>query len=156
MKSCFFIGHRDAGEEVAALLAETIEHHISAYGVRIFYVGHYGAFDSLAARAVIASKKRHSCIRLYMLLPYHPADRPVPVSDGFDGTYYPEGQETVPRRVAIIRANEYMVRNSDYLIAYVQHPSAGAREILELALKRQQQGFIQVTNLAGWNPTVSK
>ena len=29
--------------------------------------------------------------------------------EGFDGSFYPEGMEKVPRRVAIVRANRYMV-----------------------------------------------
>lgn len=79
---------------------------------------------------------------------YHPATRPIKTPQGFDGTYYPQGMETVPQKLAIVKANEHMVQNSDYLIAYVAHPSQGSRELLEFALKRQRRGLIQVTNLA--------
>ena len=44
-----------------------------------------------------------------MLIPYHPAERPVETPPGFDGTFYPPGIESVPRRYAIVRANRYMV-----------------------------------------------
>ena len=60
--------------------------------------------------------------------------------------------ERVPRRVAIVRANQYMVEHSTYLFAYVSHPSSGSREVLEEALRRQRRGLIHVINLAGWYP----
>lgn len=102
----------------------------------------------MAARAVIQAKEIYPEITLTLLLPYHPATRPIKTPQGFDGTYYPQGMETVPQKLAIVKANEHMVQNSDYLIAYVAHPSQGSRELLEFALKRQRRGLIQVTNLA--------
>ena len=153
-KTCFFIGHRDTGSEIYPLLAAEVERHIVEYSVTDFVVGHYGSFDSMVARAVIEAKKRHSKVHLTMLLSYHPAVRPVEIPEGFDGSYFPEGQETVPKRLAIMRANEHMIRNSNYLICFVKHPSAGSREIMEMALKRQKRGLIRVTNLSGLYPEV--
>lgn len=146
---CFFIGHRDAGMEVFSALQTEVERHIVAYGVHKFYVGNYGSFDHMAARAVIKAKEKHPEVRLYMVLPYHPAVRRVSVPPGFDGSYFPEKQENVPPRLAIIRANEQMVCSCDYLIAHVKYPSGGAGKVLEIALRRQKRGQICVTNLSG-------
>ena len=44
MKSCFFIGHREASSENLPALRTTIEQHIVEYGVTEFFVGRYG-FD---------------------------------------------------------------------------------------------------------------
>lgn len=148
MNRCFFIGHRDTPEKIYPLLTEAIEQHISALGVQEFYVGHYGSFDAMAAKAVIAAKDRYPDIRLFMLLPYHPTVRPVELPEGFDGSFFPEGQEHVPFRAVIRRANEYMVRYVDHLICYVDHPSGGSRELMDKALKRQEQGAIIVMNLS--------
>lgn len=148
MNTCFFIGHREAGDKLLPALAEAVERHITEYGVSSFMVGRYGNFDKLAARAVIGAKKRHPEVTLTLLLPYHPFDRPIPTPEGFDGTFYPPGIEMVPKRIAIPHANRYMVRNSSHLIAYAWHPASNAREILEAALKRQECGMIRVTNLA--------
>lgn len=136
MKSCFFIGHREAGEEVFPALVEAVERHITEYGVSEFFVGSYGAFDRMAARAVIMLKARHPGITLSLLLPYHPAERPVDLPAGFDGTFYPPGMEKVPRRVAISRANRYMADHVDYLIAYAWHPASNARELADHAARR--------------------
>ena len=47
-------------------------------------MGHYGGFDRLAARAVIKAKKTHPEVTLTLLLPYHPAERPMAAPEGFD------------------------------------------------------------------------
>ena len=69
------------------------------------------------------------------------------VPDGFDGTFYPPGMESVPRKAAIIRANRYVVDHVDYLIAYVWHPASNARELVKYSQKRQQKSGIQITLL---------
>ncbi len=148
MKSCFFIGHREAEEELRPILAETVERHIIEYGVTCFYVGGYGWFDAMAAKAVKEAKKHHLEVTLSFLLPYHPFDRPIPTPEGYDGTFYPPGMENVPKRLAIVRANRYMVDNSDYLIAYVWHAASNARNLLEYARKREKRGLLHVENLA--------
>ena len=60
---------------------------------------------------------------------------------------YPPGMENVPRKVAIVRANRYMVDHTDFLIAYAWHPASNARDLLEYAKKREGKGLIQVTAL---------
>ena len=143
MKSCFFIGHREASSELLPILRQTVEKHISEYGVTEFIVGGYGGFDHLAARTVISLKQQYPQITLSLLIPYHPAERPIETPPGFDNTYYPPGMEKVPRKLAIVRANRNMVNNVDYLIAYAWHPASNARDLLEYAEKRG----LQTTNL---------
>ena len=137
MKSCFFIGRRETPPEIYPALEKAVERHITEFGVTDFVVGNYGNFDRLAAKAVIAAKQRYPQIVLTMLLPYHPAERSITLSAGFDGTFYPPGMETVPRRLAIVCANRYMVEHVDYLIPYVWHPASNARNLVESARKRE-------------------
>lgn len=124
MKSCFFTGHREADERLLPILTATIERLFEEEHVSYFYVGGYGGFDRIAATAVKQVRLHHPEITLMMVLPYHPGERPVETPYGFDGTYYPEGLEKVPRRYAIVRANELMAKQSDWLIAYVRHGQA--------------------------------
>ena len=147
MKSCFFIGHREASLEVLPALTEAVVRHIVEYGVTEFIVGNYGGFDHIAAKAVIATKERYPGITLSMLIPYHPTERPLESPQGFDNTFYPPGMEKVPRRLAIVRANRYMVDYVDYLIAYAWHPASNARDLVEYAKKREQRNLISVTVL---------
>ena len=118
-KSCFFIGHRYADERIYEKLLAAVDTHISAYGVTDFLVGHYGDFDRMAARAVAEARRIHPGISLTMLLPYYPEDRTISVPPIFDGTFYPPDMEFCPKRYAIVRANQYAIDHSDYLIAYV-------------------------------------
>lgn len=135
-KRCFFIGHRDTTDEVLPALRIAVEQHITEYRITEFLVGHYGGFDDLAAQCVIEAKQLHPDIKLTMLLPYHPAERKFKLPQGFDDSCYPPGQESVPRQLAIVRANRYAVDHSDYLIAYVWHAASNARKLLEYAEKR--------------------
>lgn len=148
MKSCFFIGHREASSEMLPALRQAIERHVLEYGVTEFFVGHYGGFDRMAAKAIIDTKVQHPEIILSMLIPYHPAERPIELLPGFDNTFYPPGMEKVPRRLAIVRANRYMVDHVDYLIAYAWHPASNARELVKYAESKANTESIKVTNLA--------
>ena len=118
MKTCFLIGHRDAPFMIREKLEKAIETAITDYGVTEFVVGQYGAFDKMATSCLAEVKKTHPEIRLVLLLPYHPSERAVVLPAGFDGNFYPPGMEAVPRRLAIVRANEYMAKHCDLLIGY--------------------------------------
>ena len=144
-KSCFFIGHREASEEIYPVLYAAVEQHIVEYGVTEFIVGHYGGFDRLAASAVKEAKRFYPEVKLTLLLPYHPAERPIPTPDGFDSTFYPPGMESVLRKIAIVRANRYVVDHVDYLIAYVWHPASNAWELVEYARKKLRTLCLSIT-----------
>lgn len=146
--SCFFIGHRETGGDVVPALTEAVERHITDYSVTDFYVGHYGGFDGLAAQAVKEARERHPEIRLTLVLPYHPAIRPISTPKGFDGTFYPWEDEKIPKRLAIIKSNQRMVDTCDYLITYAYHFLSGTGQIVEYARKREERGRIKVTNLS--------
>lgn len=135
---CFFIGHRDAPMGVARSLKQTIEDAITQQEIDYFIVGHYGNFDRMAAASVIELKARYPEIKLFLLLPYHPAERCVDTPAGFDRTYYPEGQEFIPDKLAILKANQAMIKNCDLLITYSPYPG-NARK---LAMHAAQRGVL--------------
>jgi len=102
----------------------------------------------MAARAVINAKCHYPNIILSILLPYHPSERSVNAPDGYDDTFYPPDMEKVPRKLAIVRANKYMVDHSDFLIAYVWHSASNAQNLLEYAQARERKGLIRIEILA--------
>lgn len=138
-KTCFFIGHRDAPESIFPALFTEVERHIVTYGITNFITGHYGAFDRLAAKAVRQAKTRHPHVTLTMLLPYHPAEQPISVPLWFDDTLYPDGLESVPRRLAIIKANHYAIDHADHIISYVWHPASNSAALLDHARLHRKQ-----------------
>lgn len=145
MATCFFIGHRNAPETLRPLLDETVERHIIEYGVSEFVTGHYGRFDYMAAGAVQRAKERYPNVMLTLLLPYYPF--PYDTSD-YDRTYYPEGLENVPKPFAIVRANEHMIKTSEYLICYNAGLVGNTEKLVKKALRRQEKGEMHVENLA--------
>ena len=148
MSACFFIGHRDAQETLRPLLDEAVERHITAYGITDFVVGHYGRFDAMAARAVRDAKQRHPEVTLTLLIPYYPFQGLKELSQDYDATFYPPDMETVPKPYAIVRANKYMIRASDYLICYDRGQIGKTRDFVELARQRERKGLIHIENLA--------
>ena len=143
--TCFFIGHRDAPETLRPLLDTAVERYITEYGVTEFVVGHYGRFDYMAAGAVQRAKKCHPTVTLTLLLPYYPFGHDT---EGYDRTYYPEGMEAIPKPFAIVRANEHMIKNSDYLICYDAGLAGNTGKLVKRALRRQAKGEMRVENLA--------
>lgn len=147
-RRCFFIGHRDAPEAIQKKLLDTVFCLVKEESVNEFVVGHYGRFDAMAASAVRTVKKLHSEISLDLLLPYYPIENLSQIAKGFDATFYPEGLEFVPKSSAIIKANEYMICNSRFLICYNTGCVGNTRRFFDYAAFRAQKGLIQIVNLA--------
>ena len=91
-------------------------------------------------------KQKYDDVSLLLLLAYHPAERPVQLSEAFDGSYYPP-LEGVPRQYAIVRANRYMVDAADSIICYVNQ-IGNTRKLLEQAQKRHMKEGIPIENVA--------
>ena len=142
-KYCFFVGHRDASPEVVPMLTHQIEFCIRECGITHFIVGQYGLFDQYVTEELRKAKKKSPHIKLFRLIAYHPSERKVELPCEFDDTYYPDGQETVPKRLAIVAANKKVAVQCDLLIVYVKGPG-NARNLMEFAT----QHHIPVINLA--------
>ena len=54
---CTFFGHKDAPDSIKNELKSAINHLVNLYGVRMFYVGNNGSFDSLVQRTLIEIQK---------------------------------------------------------------------------------------------------
>lgn len=138
MKSCFMFGHGTAPADIAPRIEQAIEEHYTAHSITTFYVGNRGRFDSMAASAAKRVKERHPDMQLLLVLAYHPSERPVDLTDGFDGSFYPP-LENVPKPFAIVRANQYMVDTADTVICYVAHPG-NTQKLLDHA--RRKDGLV--------------
>ena len=140
--TCFFIGHRDAPDELMPFVLDAAERCITERGIREFLVGGYGRFDEMAAEAVKQLQTKYPEIKLTRLLAYYDPRVKITGIEKFDGSLYPDGLENTPKRAAIVKANRYAVDNSDYVIAFVYH-FGNSRDILEYAHKN-----VAVENLA--------
>lgn len=130
-----FCGHREVPDraQVRGWLTDVCERLIGD-GAAEFYLGGYGAFDRLCAEVLQELKPRYAHIRLILVLPYLNSAMSM---EGYDETVYPP-LESVPRRYAILRRNEWMVRRSDVIVAYVLHSWGGAAKTLDYARKKKK------------------
>lgn len=130
-----FCGHAEIAQpdNLRSWLISTIKPLI-ADGADTFYLGGYGAFDSLAAAVLREMKKTYPHIQIILVLAY--LNRNTDTS-GYDSTLYPELEE-VPPRFAISKRNERMVEMSDVVVAYVTHGWGGAAKTLEYAKRKRK------------------
>lgn len=131
-----FCGHSQVANAnaVAAALADIIEKLIDE-GADEFLLGGYGEFDTMAAIAVRNAKKNHSGIHSTLVIPYIDRDYEPAL---YDNSMYPS-LETVPRRFAISKRNEWMVSNSDVVVACIQHSWGGAATTLKYAERKKKR-----------------
>ena len=131
-----FCGHSQVANStaVAAALAKIIDDLIEE-GADEFLLGGYGEFDTMAAVAVRNAKKNYPGIRSTLVIPYIDRDYDPAL---YDGSLYPP-LETVPRRYAISKRNEWMVANSDVIIACIQHNWGGAATTLKYAERKKKR-----------------
>lgn len=103
-------------------------------GADEFFLGGYGHFDFLCASVLREMKKDHPQIRLVLVLPYLNSSM---LTEGYDETVYPP-LESVPKRYAIVRRNEWMIRESDIVVAYVIRGFGGAARTLDYARRKKK------------------
>ncbi len=137
---CTFLGHKDCPDSIRERLRETLTELIIEYHVDMFCVGNQGQFDAIVQGTLRELKKEHPQINYAVVLAYMPENQ----NDNFDDAMLPEGIESVHPRYAIPWRNDWMLRQSDYVVTYITHFWGGAAQY---AAKAVRQGKI-VSNLA--------
>ena len=131
-----FCGHAQVAQiEVIKAWLCAVTQRLIERGATTFYLGGYGAFDSLAAAVLREQKKRYPQIELVLVLAYLDARKSI---SAYDNTVYPP-LESVPRRFAISHRNRWMVDTSDVVVAYVLHDWGGAATTLRYAKRKKKQ-----------------
>lgn len=128
---CSFFGHRNAPHGLEPELIGCIKKLIMENNAKVFYVGTQGEFDRIVWNTLSILKNKYPHINCYKVLAYLPTNKEY----GGEDTIYPEGLETVPRKLAIIKRNEWMINNSDMIVSYVRH-SGGADTFVDLARRK--------------------
>ena len=112
---CSFSGHSklyNTGEIYEHLLS-VIEALITDENIREFWVGNYGAFDRLSAKAVKELKNKYPNIQLNLVIPYLTAEinkHKEEYYKEYDSILIAEIPEKTPKKVQIIKCNQYMVK----------------------------------------------
>ena len=149
-KICCFSGHGKISytDDVYEKLLNFIENLIINENVSEFWVGNYGSFDALCARAVRALKQKHLLITLNLIIPYVTSSMnkyKQQYQKDYDNILIADISEKTPKRFQILKCNEYMVDNSDFMICYVAYSFGGAGKVLEYAQRKKD---IKIFNLS--------
>lgn len=148
-KICCFAGHSKLAdtETIYERLYSTIEHLISTENVNEFLVGNYGDFDRLSARAVRALKEKYSNIQLNLVVPYLTSEineNKELYYKNYDNILITDMPENTPMKVQILKANQYIVSKSQFLVCYIKYSFGGASKTLEYAKKKTNVKIINI------------
>ena len=108
-------------------------------GAQEFLLGDYGDFDKLCAKTLKSLKNKYSHIVCVCVTPYMEREYNKNL---YDFSEYPP-LEKVPKRLAIIKRNEYMIDKSDVVISYITHTFGGAYTSFKYA-KRKHKDVIML------------
>ena len=129
---CTFIGHRNAPFSVK----ESLENEILALinqGVQEFYVGNNGYFDLLVQEIMFALAPMHKGVRFEIVLSALNektlTDKPLP-------TVFPEELAKGPKKFAMCKRNDYMIKKSSFVIAYATNTFSNSFKFIQKAQKR--------------------
>ena len=142
-----FCGHSDFlfSDDVKQQLKNILVGEIIKNPTCKFYLGGYGDFDSLCLRTLRELKKEFQDIELIFITPY--LDKNYSKLEfakyHYHDVIFPP-LESVPRKFAILKRNEWAVDSADLVIAYVKYSWGGAAKTLECAKRKKKQ----IINLA--------
>ncbi|MBQ2773058.1 MAG: hypothetical protein IJF45_01785 [Clostridia bacterium] len=139
--NCCLFGHRTASSGLRMPLKTSILKLIEEHGVKTFYVGNNGNFDYLAQFVLSEITNARSDVRYYIVLS---AMGETTLSDNGEVTLFPEGLETTPPRFAIYKRNDWLIKNSQYAIVYVETEVSNCYKWMKRAMRKG----VKILNLA--------
>ena len=131
MAACTFFGHRECPEVIKTRLSATLRDLIENHEVDMFYVGNQGLFDAYTHGVLKELKKDYPHINYAVVLAYMPGKQTE--YDDYSDTMLPEGIEEVHPRYAISWRNNWMLKQSDYIVTYITHSWGGAAQYAKKA-----------------------
>ena len=135
MRTCTFFGHRRCSQSISNEVKACIVDLIKNKGVDLFYVGNNGAFDCLV-RDILMELESVYDIKYYVVLAYMPG-KSEPFSN-FDWriSLYPDGLEKVPPKFAIDWRNKWMLKQSEFVVVFIEKFPSNALKYAEMAAKK--------------------
>ena len=133
MPTCTFFGHRDCPNTIKPNLRQVLLDLVESHHVDMFYVGNQGQFDAYVRSELKRLKQEYPQIHYAVVLAYMPGKQTE--YDDHSDTMLPEGIESVHPRYAISWRNNWMLKQSDYVVTYITHTWGGAAKYQEASTK---------------------
>ena len=138
---CAFFGHKDTSPDTENDLKNAILYLIQNEGVCSFLVGNNGNFDLLVQKTLARIKQSGENITYCFVVSYL-GERAL--SGEQDATVFPQGLEFSPPRFAISKRNEWLIKQSDIIIAYDKYKISKTHQWVQKAARRG----LRIINLA--------
>lgn len=141
-KICTFAGHGNSyyySADTYKKIISCLKQLICEKNISEFWVGNYGSFDAMAARAVINIKEEYPHIKLCLVVPYitsHINKLNPEYKNFYDEIIVADISPQAPMRAYIPLCNEYMIDKSACLLCFIEIKSGGAFKTYEYALKK--------------------
>ena len=139
MRICTFFGHRDCPAPIRTQLKAVLIDLITNHDVDMFYIGNQGRFDVIVRSVLRELKEEYPQINYAVVVAYMPGKQTE--YDDYSDTMLPEGIESVHPRYAISWRNNWMLRQSDYVVTYITHAWGGAVRYANKAKSQKKQVF---------------
>ncbi len=110
-----------------------------------FYLGGYGNFDNFALNCAIKYKENNKSAKIVFITPYIDEwlnNRKEIIENYYDEIVFPE-IERVPKKFAILKRNEWIITQADFILFYVNNHYGGAYRML-LYAHRQHKSYINL------------
>ena len=141
MPACTFFGHRNCPETIRHKLREVLIDLITSHGVYMFCMGHQERFDAHVHSELKKLKQEYPQINYAIVLAYMPGKKTE--YDDYSDTMLPEEIESIHPHYAISWRNNWMLKQSDYVVTYTTHTWGGAYQYTTKA-KRQGKKVINI------------
>ena len=143
MLACTFFGHSDCPETIRPNLQAVLIDLIVNQNIEMFYVGNQGQFDAIVRNVLRVLKMDYPSINYAVVLAYMPGKKSE--YEDHSDTMLPEGIEMVHPRYAISWRNNWMLRQSEYVVTYITRTWGGAAQYAAKA-KRLKKNVINLHN----------
>lgn len=150
-----FIGHRSLNHYNGLFerVQQAIIENIGFVERVVFLCGGYGDFDDLCAQVCRSIKAKRGNCEISFVTPYMTVAQQEKIKGLmklklYDSVVYPP-LEQVPLKFAICKRNEWMIDQSDFIIACVEHSFGGAYQSLNYARRKEKR----IVNLAEKMPS---
>jgi uncharacterized phage-like protein YoqJ len=142
-KICAFFGHRNTpiSLNLEQKLEKTIRQLIND-SVYEFWCCNEGTFDHLSKIIMLRIKKDYPYIHLCYISAYNPQNFPKLKKQTLEQDFeiiFPTKLTNTPPQYAIPKRNQYIVDNTDYIIAYITNTKGGAYNAIKYAQTKKKK-----------------
>lgn len=131
-----FFGHKNCPQSVESDIESIIRDLIENRGAIVFYVGNQGDYDFYVNKTLVKLSSLYPQIKHYTVLAYMPQKRDDYTNDY--NTILPEEVAKTHPKYAISKRNDWMLKQSDTVVAYIKRSYGGAVKYYEKAIRQKK------------------